>query len=370
MINLLFSCAALGVAGYSEASRNYISALNLYPDQVNLAVKSVNFEAVQTDNSTYLNKIGPLLNKSIKPDTNIVHMVPPLMVSYTKPGIPNIGYTVWETTKLPENWVTICNKMSEIWVPSAWNVEVFKDSGVKVTVKKIEHTVDLNQFSQSVTVDLGLPKDKFIFYSIFQWSERKNPAATIKAFLSEFSKNDDVVLVLKTYKKDGSQLDRDSVRDEINAIKASMHISDAPQITLLHKMMSRQEILSLHRTGHCLVSPHRAEGWGCTIQEALAMGTPVIATGFGGNMEFMNSDNSYVLDYHLTPVSGMSMNIYSGRGMWAEPDVGQLMAYMRHAYEHHSDAKRKAVDNISMQERYSWSNIGKKMIDTLNGRMA
>ena len=367
MKEVLFSCAALGAAGYSQASRDYISAMGLYPNDITLSVKSVNFEPVNTDQSLYLSNISKFLDKKITPKINIIHMTPDCMPRFKVPGIKNIGYTVWETTKLPDHWVTICNSMDEIWVPSEWNVEIFKGSGVKVPVVKIEHTIDPEQFKPGPIIDLGLPKDKFIFYSIFQWSERKNPAATIRAFLSEFSKDDNVVLVLKTYKKDGSQLDRDSVRDEINAIKASMHISDSPQITLLHKMMSRQELLSLHRTGHCLVSPHRAEGWGCTIQEALAMGTPVIATGFGGNMEFMNHDNSYVLDYQLTPVSGMAMNIYSGRGMWAEPDVGQLMAYMRHVYENYSEAKLKATENISMQERYSWSNIGKKMIDTLNG---
>jgi glycosyltransferase involved in cell wall biosynthesis len=48
--------------------------------------------------------------------------------------------------------------------------------------------------------------------------------------------------------------------------------------------MSRDEVWELHRRGDCLVSPHRAEGWGYSIQEAMAVGTPVIATGYSGNL--------------------------------------------------------------------------------------
>lgn len=261
MINVLFSCAALGASGYSEASRNYIAALNLFKEEINLSVKSVSFERWSTDQSAYMDILAPLIGKPIKPDVQIVHMTPENFPSYRIPGIKNIGYTVWETTKLPAHWVPLCNTMDEIWVPCDWNIEVFKSSGVTVPVKKIEHTIDLQQFDNIEHVDLGLPKDKFIFYSIFQWTERKNPQGLIKAFLSEFSRNDNVVLVLKTYRQNNSEQDKKWIENEIGSIKNNMYLDDHAPIMLMHKMLSRQEILSLHKTGNCLVLPHRAEGW-------------------------------------------------------------------------------------------------------------
>ena len=41
------------------------------------------------------------------------------------------------------------------------------------------------------------------------------------------------------------------------------------------------------------VSLHRSEGTGLTITDALALGKPVIATGWSGNMDFMNVSNSF-----------------------------------------------------------------------------
>lgn len=366
MKNVLFSCAALGASGYSEASRNYIAAMNKYPDQINLSVKSVNFERWTTDQSAYAGILNPLLNKPITPDVQIIHMTPENFPVHQRAGIKNIGYTVWETTKLPSHWVPMCNRLDEIWVPCDWNVQVFKDSGVTVPVKKIEHTIDMAQFDNVKTIDLGVPKDKFVFYSIFQWTERKNPIGLIKAFLSEFSKKDNVALVLKTYRQDNSDKDKKWIEQEIINIKQSMFIDDHPPVMVIHKMLSRQEILSLHKAGHCLVMPHRAEGWSCTHFEAMAMGTPAIGTNFGGNTEFMNNENSFLLDYHLTPVSNMPWKLYNGKSMWAEPSIGQLQEYMRYIYKNYSVAQDKAARAKIDVQKYSWENIGKKIVEELS----
>lgn len=366
MKKVQFSCAALGASGYSEASRNYIAAMNLYPKDLNLAVKSVNFERWVTDQSAYMSILNPLLKKKIEPDVQIIHMTPENYRVHRRPGVKNIGYTVWETTRLPEGWADMCNQLDEIWVPCDWNIEVFKNCGVKVPVKKIEHTINMGQFDNATDIDLGMPKDKFIFYSIFQWTERKNPAGLIRAYMSEFSKKDNVVLILKTYFQNNSEADKKSVEQEVRNIMNTMWVKeDHPPVILYHKMLSRQQILALHKSGHCLVLPHKAEGWSCTHFEAMAMGKPAIGTRFGGNTEFMTDDNSFLLDYQLTPVAGMPWGLYSGKGMWAEPSLEQLKAHMRYVYENYDAAKEKAAKGREDVKRYSWENIGKKIVDTL-----
>lgn len=39
--------------------------------------------------------------------------------------------------------------------------------------------------------------------------------------------------------------------------------------------------------------PTRGEGWGRVTQEAMSCGIPVITTGYGGVMTFINANNSY-----------------------------------------------------------------------------
>ena len=59
---------------------------------------------------------------------------------------------------------------------------------------------------------------------------------------------------------------------------------------------------ALFARADCYVSLHRAEGFGLTLAESMALGKPVIATGFSGNTDFMTPANSYLVDWALTEV--------------------------------------------------------------------
>lgn len=365
MKNVLYIGQIQDAAGYGETSRNYVAALAKHSDKINLSVKSVSFERFKSDQSAYSSIIAPLLNKPMNPDVQIIHLTPENFSIHKKPNMKNIGYAVWETSKLPEHWVKQCNLMDEIWTACDWNVEVFKSSGVTVPVKKVEHTIDPEQFKDNPITDIGLPKDKFLFYSIFQWTERKCPAGLIRAFLSEFSGKDNVALVLKTYRQNSSEQDRKWIEQEISNIRQSMFLDDHTPVTLVHKILSRQEIISLHKSCQCLVSAHRAEGWGYSMFESLSLGIPTIATGFGGNTEFMDDNNSYLINHTLTPVANMPWKLYSGKGSWAEPDLDDLKKKMRYVYENYSEAQAKAASGRTDLQKYYWENIGKKMVDLI-----
>jgi glycosyltransferase involved in cell wall biosynthesis len=367
MINVRYSCAALGASGYSEASRNYIAALNTQRD-VNLSVVSANFERWETDQSGYMKILAPLINKPMpNPDVNIIHMTPENYPKYMQKGAKNIGYTVWETSKLPPKWVPLCNMMDEIWVPCDWNVQVFKDSGVTVPVKKVEHTIERSELVTNEEWDTNLPiQDKFLFYSIFQWTERKNPDGLIKAFVSEFSRDENVCLVLKTYRQNSaSPVDRKWVADATSNIVSLLHIKDPPPVLIAHGALPREQMLALHKRGDCFVLPHKSEGWGVPHFEAMGTGTPVIATNFGGNTEFMNKENSYLLDYNLEPVSNMPWQIYSGRTDWANPNMDQCRKMMREIFSNRESAQVKGALGKESLEKYSWENIGAKMFGLL-----
>lgn len=364
MINVRYSCAALGASGYSEASRNYIAALSLQKE-INLSVASANFERWETDQSRYMDILTPLINKPLPTvDVNIIHMTPENFPRYMVNGAKNIGYTVWETSRIPDKWVPLCNMLDEIWVPCDWNVQVFKDSGVTVPVKKVEHTIELSELQTKEEWETNLPiQDKFIFYSIFQWTERKNPDGLIKAFVSEFSRDDDVALILKTYRQNSaSAVDRKWVADATSNVVSLLHIKNPPPVLIVHGAFPREQMLALHKRGDCFVLPHKSEGWGVPHFEAMGVGNPVIATNFGGNTEFMNNDNSYLVDYNLEPVSNMPWPIYSGRTDWANPHLDVCRRHMRDVYENQDEAREKGKIGQESLTKYSWDSIGQKMV--------
>tara|TARA_B100000945_G_C19893822_1_gene372912 strand:- start:120 stop:503 length:384 start_codon:yes stop_codon:yes gene_type:complete len=76
------------------------------------------------------------------------------------------------------------------------------------------------------------------------------------------------------------------------------------------------------------VSLHRSEGFGLTIAEAMQMGKPVITTGYSGNMDFTNEENSLLVDYKLIPVKKGDYP-FAKDEMWADPDIEQAGNYMR-----------------------------------------
>src|SRR5205085_6826443 len=82
----------------------------------------------------------------------------------------------------------------------------------------------------------------------------------------------------------------------------------------------------------CYVSLHRSEGFGLTLAEAMALGKPVIGTGYSGNLDFMDEGNSYLVDYEIGLV-GPDCEIYPADGEWAEPSIEHAAALMRDVVE-------------------------------------
>jgi glycosyltransferase involved in cell wall biosynthesis len=75
------------------------------------------------------------------------------------------------------------------------------------------------------------------------------------------------------------------------------------------------------------------------MAEAMAIGKPVIGTRYSGNVDFMNDDNSFLVDYALTRV-GPGNEIYPAEGQWAQPDVEHAATLMRRVYEQPEEAAR------------------------------
>lgn len=365
-IKLLYRGSITASSGYAEAARNNIMALSTQKG-IDLAVSDIKLENWHTEQDEYADTLNALQKKKIVPEVQIIHQVPLLYRNLRLPGIKNIGYAVWETSIFPPKWVEECNLMDEIWTCCDWNVEVFKSSGVNVPIRKIEHTISLAQFDPNrEKYQLGVSENEYVFYSIFQWTARKNPIALLKAFISEFSSNDKVVLVLKTYlRQNGNESDKREVLRLVNEVITKMRVPNPPKIQILHKSLSRSEILGLHARGDCFVLSHSSEGWGVPMFESMAMGNPTIATNFGGNLEFMNSENSYLINYTETPVYDMPWNFYDGRQMWADADIGHLKKLMRYVYENRDEAKKIGLRGRESVKRFSWESVGKKMAKAL-----
>jgi len=320
-------------SGYGSATRSYLASL-AQREEIDLSIDFKSFETEKTKHNAV--DIFAKDIKATKPfDVQVSHFTPDnfdAVKSYL-PGVYNIGYTTWETDRLPDMWVVYCNQMNEIWVPSSWNKTVFENSGVTVPVNVIPHIVEVDDLGESAYMSLDTSANTFVFYSIFQWLERKNPSALLRAYLTEFNPDEQVCLVMKTYRINTSHAEVEMIKRDVKKIKEGLCLKSFPALRLFGSLLSSSQMRGLHDAGDCYVIPHRAEGFGIPIAEAMALGKPVIATGYSGNLDFMNKKNSLLIDYNLCPCYNMIFDNYHGKMNWADPSVHDLKKLMRYAFE-------------------------------------
>jgi GT2 family glycosyltransferase/glycosyltransferase involved in cell wall biosynthesis len=274
-------------------------------------------------------------------------------------GCYNIGYWLWELASPRADWHLLYQQVDEIWVASEFCRQAFM-SVTKLPVKRIPLVVDgLEKRAIHPRGYFGLPGDAFVFGYIFDMAsyfERKNPLCLIEAFKREFGNSRDVLLYLK-YLNAGS--------DESNVRTLKDAIASASNIRAFSGTMDDKEIVSLQNSIDCLVSPHRSEGFGYSLAEAMYLGKPVIATRYSSNLDFMRDDNSYLIDCDLVPIS-LSHGPYPRGHVWAEPSTEHLCHLMRTVFEDREGSEEKGRRAAAeIRANYSATIVGRKISDRL-----
>ena len=349
-------------SGYAEAGRNYLAAL----DKVGIQVRgeSVSFEPARAECGVAEEALSACINKDISYSTNIVFLTPDHFPIYKRPGSYNIGIFDWETDVLPAEWVPCCNTMDEIWVPCQWTASVCKSSGVVKPINVFGHCAPLEDFENVEEFRIPGVKDSWYkFYSVFQWTERKNPVGLIEAYLKAFSSSDPVVLILKTYRCNYSDSEKKAVFQEIEKIKRSVKRKKLPRIVLVLDLLTRKQLLGLHKYADCFALIHRAEGWGLPHFEACMLGKPVITTGQSGNMEFTTEENSYLVDGPMIQVEGMPwIPWYRSHMKWWDPSTEQCKNYFRLVFNNREDAiKRAKLAQELVRKKFCLEAVGNAM---------
>jgi len=138
-----------------------------------------------------------------------------------------------------------------------------------------------------------------VFLTAFEpYSEvaRKNPLGTIRAFREVAARNRNVHLVVKLNNA-AADWEADPVLRRLAQASAGC---DA--ISFLTDPFSYEQALGLYAAADVTVSLHRAEGIGFLPMQAMALGKPVIATGWSGNMAYLRHAVACLVDYRLVPL--------------------------------------------------------------------
>jgi glycosyltransferase involved in cell wall biosynthesis len=236
-----------------------------------------------------------------------------------------IGFWWWEIDRFPPVMSWAAYLLDEIWVGSE-----HVRNAIAATVAKPVFTFPVPILTPAVSPlsrsSLGIPDDRFAFlFSFSFWSvfARKNPLGLIEAFSRAFSPDEGPVLVLKTV--NGADF-----REQLHHLQAAA--SERPDVFVVDRRLSPTHYAGLVAACDAYASLHRAEGFGLTIAEAMALGKPAVATAYSGNLAFMREENSYLVPYRLVEIPA-GVEPYAAGGHWAEPDLVAAASLFRRIVE-------------------------------------
>lgn len=316
-----------GNSGYGEANRNEIMAL--HTAGVEVTTQYVDYGDVAGYHGEPYRLARGLENRPIDYRIKLIHVVPDNYIKYLEPLKYHIGRVFWETDKMPKIFVWNCNLLDEIWTGDEYHKKALVESGVNRPVFVFPQSVRTEGL-EGVKPFIIPQKKGFTFYSIFQWIERKNPRALLESYWREFEGEDEVTLVIKTYRFGFGDDQRRMIMEDIIKWKQELGLGHYARVLLYTNLMDRDDIWRFHASGNCFVSAHRGEGWGVPQAEAMAMGKPIISTNLGGIHEILNEGVARLVKWHRQSLFNMSwVPWYEEDQTWAEVDQDDLRGHMR-----------------------------------------
>jgi GT2 family glycosyltransferase len=269
-------------------------------------------------------------------------------------GRYKVGFTMLEVNGFPPEWVRQANAMDEVWVPTEFNREAFLAGGLQRPIHVMPLGVDTDYFHPAVRTTRN-PWGEFVFLSVFEWGERKDPWLLLRAFSETFSIDEPVRLVCKIMNRDPAV----DVREEIRRLGLR---ASGGRISYIYNLeFPHYQLGMLYRAADCFVAASRGEGWDMPLLEAMACGLPAIATDWGAHHAFFHEGVGYPLRCRRLVPAVAKCPYYAGFS-WAEPDEEHLRHLLREAYEEREEsARRGAAAAAEVASRWTWEKTAERI---------
>ena len=256
------------------------------------------------------------------------------------------GIWAWELPSMPAEMAASAQALDEVWCGSTFVKAALEASGVQVPVHVHPWLIEEPAATHLLRHDLGLPEDRFCFgfaFDLRSVAARKNPQGLLEAYLQGFAEGDGAALVLKVM---NGHVDGTIERLREQAAGRS-------DVIVIDQLFTVNQMRGFFQLIDAYVSVHRSEGTGLTLLSAMAAGTPVVATGYSGNLDFMESATAKLVPYELIEV-GAGIDPYPASALWANPDLAAASRSMRELFADPTSAQDLGASGArSVRQRYS-----------------
>lgn len=251
---------------------------------------------------------------------------------HPRAGVYRVANWAWELEQFPREAVAAASLANEFWAISEFVAAAIRKVVLDGRpVFAMPPGVPIPEPAPFGREHFGLKPDRFAVLFAFDMGSamgRKNPLGLIRAFRTAFRPDEPADLVLKVSR--GNQRPAD-----LATLTAACRDNG---VTLIDRVMPRDEVLALMNACDCYASLHRSEGLGYTVAEAMLLGKPVVSTDYSATTEFLNAEVGLPVNYRPVSVGG-GHPPYSADALWAEPDVEHATARLRWVYDNREAAR-------------------------------
>jgi glycosyltransferase involved in cell wall biosynthesis len=349
-------------SGYGARSRDIVKAI-IATDRYDVKLLSQRWGNTRFGylgdhkEDSLITKIIPHVDQHNPPDYWMQITVPN---EFTRVGKYNIGCTAgMETTLVAPSWIDGVNRMDLILTSSEHSKRVFletaydtenkqtKEKSLLKCIKPIEvvfEGVDVEKyFAKTSDLNLDKIKESFCYLVVGHWMQgdfghdRKNIGYTVKTFLETFkNKKNPPALILKTSVVNTSILDRDRILSRIDSIKNTVK-GKLPNVYLLHGELTDKNINELynHSKVKVMLSHTKGEGFGRPLLEFTTTGKPIIASGWSGQVDFLDRDKSILIGGELEKVhaSASVKDMILTDASWFKPNDAEVARAFKETFK-------------------------------------
>ncbi len=276
--------------------------------------------------------------------------------SFVKPGGKKLAIWNYDGSIIPPGFSKYHNFVDYVLPSSKYSRDTFLKAGIPADkLITVPHGYDEEFDLRSNTIQFKTNKKYKYFVNIQQPHHRKNIVGILESWGRAFTNKDDVCLIAKVRAPKKGNVPEVSFITELSKIKKKY--KNLADVIVYDQFVPY--ISDLYRSIDINFSMSHIECFHFPSLESLAAGKINICSGYGGNTDFCNENNSLMIEGELRRAP-KEMHYWEASvyGEAFYPNIDDAASKLRLAYTNHDELKDKFADGIQyVKNNYKWKNV-------------